>query len=68
MSYTDRFGRPKVARYWAMTVVAGEAEGDNEVDRAGWFELNRARATLSYARDYVVVDRLAQIDAEGGLG
>jgi 8-oxo-dGTP pyrophosphatase MutT (NUDIX family) len=66
--YTDRFGRPKVARYWAMTVVAGEADGDNEVDRAGWFDLELARATLSYPRDHAVVDRLAQIDAEGGLG
>jgi 8-oxo-dGTP pyrophosphatase MutT (NUDIX family) len=66
--YTDRFGRPKVARYWAMTVVAGEAEGDNEVDCAGWFDLGQARAKLSYPRDHAVLDRLAEVDAAGGLG
>jgi 8-oxo-dGTP pyrophosphatase MutT (NUDIX family) len=66
--YVDRFGRPKVARYWAMTVVTGEAEGDNEVDRAGWFGLEEARATLTYPRDHVVLDRLAQIDRDAGLG
>jgi 8-oxo-dGTP diphosphatase len=67
VSYLDRFGRPKVARYWAMTVVSGDAAGDNEVDRAGWFALAEAKAKLSYARDRAVLDRLADLDRSSRL-
>jgi 8-oxo-dGTP pyrophosphatase MutT (NUDIX family) len=65
--YIDRLGRPKLARYWAMTVLEGEAGGDNEVDRAEWLALAAARERLSYPRDLPVLDHLARLDEAGEL-
>ncbi len=67
-SYTDRTGRAKVVRYWAMTVQAGMAAGDNEIDRAEWVPLSQLRSRMSYRRDHGVVDGFeATIGAAGGL-
>jgi 8-oxo-dGTP diphosphatase len=62
-TYLDRSGKHKRVRYWAMTVVAGEPLGANEVDRADWVPLSEAAARLSYAHDVIVVNGL--LDALG---
>lgn len=66
--YIDRKGRPKIARYWAMTVRSGAVRADNEIDRAEWTPLAEARAMLSYERDHLVLDRLGELDRLGLLG
>ena len=63
-TYVDRSGKQKRVRYWAMTVAGGDPAADNEVDEAIWVPLREARARLSYPRDMVVLDALA--DAVGG--
>jgi 8-oxo-dGTP pyrophosphatase MutT (NUDIX family) len=52
VAYTDRKGRPKVVRYWAMAVVEdlGFEPGD-EVDERRWCTLGAAADRLSYAHD-----------------
>lgn len=54
--YLDRYGKPKVVRYWAMTPISGELKGSQEVDVARWLMFDRARQMLSYDRDFVVLD------------
>jgi 8-oxo-dGTP diphosphatase len=66
--YIDHKGRPKVARYWAMTVRSGTVGADNEIDRAEWLPWAEARALLSYERDHPVLDRLAELEKQGRLG
>jgi 8-oxo-dGTP diphosphatase len=63
-TYLDRSGKRKRVRYWAMTVDDGDPAGDNEVDEAIWVALAEARDRLSYPRDTVVLDALA--DETGG--
>jgi 8-oxo-dGTP diphosphatase len=55
--YRDRYGRPKVVRYWYMTV---EGEGrphppDDEVDAVEWWKLPRAARELTYEHDRELV-------------
>ena len=50
-SYRDRRGRPKVVRYWIMTVVKGEAVPLDEVDAVRWLRLKPAASLLTYPRD-----------------
>ncbi|HEX2047205.1 MAG TPA: NUDIX hydrolase [Acidimicrobiales bacterium] len=57
-SYRDRKGRPKQARYWAMTPVAGRFTPTDEVDRAAWLPVDEAKAVLTYERDRPVLDAL----------
>jgi 8-oxo-dGTP pyrophosphatase MutT (NUDIX family) len=57
-SYVDKGGRPKLVRYWAMTVLSGSVGGRHEVDDARWFQLPQARGQLTYPRDADVVDAL----------
>lgn len=50
--YTDRHGRPKRVRYWAMTVVgAGTFDGDGEIESVQWATEHEAAALLSYESD-----------------
>lgn len=50
--YVDHRGRPKVVRYWAMTVAGGDATGDgDEVDALAWVGIDEAAARLSYPHD-----------------
>jgi len=63
--YHDRFGRPKVVRYWAVTAVAGDVEGGFEVDQARWLPFDQARQMLSYQRDQAVLDALPGVLAAG---
>jgi len=64
-TYTDRNGKTKRVRYWAMEVVSGDPRGDHEVDEAAWVRLEDARARLSYERDRAVLDALADALASG---
>ena len=56
--YLDRYAKPKVVRYWAMTPVSGELKPSQEVDAARWLIFDRARQMLSYERDQPVLDAL----------
>lgn len=53
--WVDRFGRPKVARYWTMEIVSGEFVPHDEVDEIRWVSLRAAPDVLSYARDGDVI-------------
>lgn len=53
--YLDRYSKPKLVRYWVMTVVSGELKGHNEVDIARWLMFDRAIQMLSYERDRPVL-------------
>ena len=54
--YLDNHGRPKVVRYWAMTVASQtERSPDDEVDEWRWLPEAEALARLSYERDREVI-------------
>src|SRR4051794_36340044 len=57
-TYTDRNGRPKKVRYWAMTPEVGEFTGEHEVDEIRWVSRPEALDTLTYPRDRPVVEAL----------
>lgn len=59
-SYVDRYGRPKVAQYWAMRPVSGSFEPNAEVDEVRWLPVGDALDLLSYDRDRPVVRALAE--------
>lgn len=54
--YVDHRGRDKVVRWWAMRVVDGAFEPNDEVDEVRWLPAAQARAQLSYDRDREVLD------------
>lgn len=54
--YRDHKDRPKLVRYWAMTVVGGAFEPNDEVDEVRWLALDAARAQLSYPHDAALLD------------
>lgn len=61
-TYVDGKGRPKVVRYWEMTVAGGEgayAPGD-ETDALAWLEVAAAERRLTYGRDVEVLDAFAR--------
>jgi 8-oxo-dGTP diphosphatase len=49
--YRDGRGRPKTARYWLMTEVAGSLTAANEVDEVRFVPLAEAAELLTYDRD-----------------
>jgi 8-oxo-dGTP diphosphatase len=49
--YHDRFGRPKVVRYWIMEPVEGEFRPTREVDELRWVSPDEAARILSYDHD-----------------
>jgi 8-oxo-dGTP diphosphatase len=51
VTYIDRRGRTKIVRYWAMTVVQGEAQPKNEIAAVRWLPLDTAMSRLTYQRD-----------------
>lgn len=54
INYTDRKGRPKTVRWWAMTAIDGHPSHrgiDREVDEARWGAVTEASAMLSYDTD-----------------
>lgn len=67
--YRDRRGRPKVVRYWAMTVLSGEFAVNEEVDELRWLTVQDAVALLTHKRDRRLVRRAARaIDREDDAG
>ncbi len=54
--YTDRKGRSKQVRYWAMEVVGGAFAPNDEVDEVRWLPAAEASALLTYDHDRVLVD------------
>ena len=59
ISYIDGKGRPKVVRYWEMTVTDGtELHAANEVDDARWVTLADAEGILTYDHDRAMLDRI----------
>lgn len=54
--YVDHKGRPKLVRYWTMTVAGGAFAANDEVDELRWCDPAEARALLSYERDRSVLD------------
>ena len=56
--YTDRKGRPKVVRYWAMEVTADPGfEPNPEVDELRWVAPSEAAELLTYPHDRELVLR-----------
>jgi len=58
VSYIDRRGRPKIARYWAMRPLGGAFTPNDEVDEVAWLGLGAASERLSYGQDRTVIGRL----------
>ena len=56
--YRDHKGRPKLVRYWAMTVVGGAFEPNDEVDEVRWLPVDAAAGLLSYGHDAALLERL----------
>jgi len=55
-SYTDQKGRPKVVRWWLMTVVEDLGFAPNEeVDEIRWLKPKAALELLSYEHDRVLI-------------
>ena len=57
-SYTDHRGRPKLVRYWRMSVDSGGFQPNDEVDELRWLTPHDAAALLSYEHDRLLVGRL----------
>lgn len=57
-TYVDRFGRPKVVRYWTMDVIGGTFAPGDEVDRIEWLPLHEAIARVTYRRDAEILGSL----------
>lgn len=64
--YRDAVGRPKIVRYWHMTVVKGNIADfvlNDEIDDLRWVGRDEARTLLSYQHDrdllagFVTADR-----------
>jgi 8-oxo-dGTP diphosphatase len=51
--------RPKLVRYWLMSVESGSFEPNDEVDELRWLPLKDAIELLSYDRDRELVEALA---------
>jgi 8-oxo-dGTP diphosphatase len=60
VSYLDRHGRPKRARYWLMTPLEGSFDPTLEVDRLEWLAPSDASARLTYERDREVLRALEE--------
>lgn len=62
--WVDRFGRPKVSRYWRMEPVPPEARAhpQHEVDEVAWLPVDEALDRLSYQRDATVLQALVGPD------
>lgn len=57
--YTDRKGRPKIVRYWAMDVAEDRGFWPNdEVDELRWLELPAAAALMTYEHDQELIASL----------
>ena len=59
-NYSDRKGRPKFVRYWAMQAESGHFCRNREVDRIRWVTLEEAVSVMTYQHDVAVVVALAE--------
>jgi 8-oxo-dGTP pyrophosphatase MutT (NUDIX family) len=61
ISYIDGHGRPKIVRYWEMTIGEGVVlRPSNEVDDARWVSLADANGVLTYDHDRSMLDRITE--------
>ena len=60
--YIDHKGRPKVVRWWVMTVLDGAFVANDEVDEVRWLSLDGAARLLSYERDVAVLEAFRSSD------
>jgi 8-oxo-dGTP diphosphatase len=60
--YEDNRGRPKVVRYWEMTVESGAFAPNQEVDEVRWVSARTAADLLSYGRDLPVLSSFERRD------
>jgi 8-oxo-dGTP diphosphatase len=51
VTYSDRFGRPKIVRYWTMTPLEGTFTPGEEVDAIRWLTPPNALELLTYVHD-----------------
>lgn len=56
--YTDRQGRARRVRFWAMQSRRGEFRPNDEVDEIRWASIELVSDLLTYERDLVVVSGL----------
>ena len=59
VTYRDAQRNRKAVVYWTMTVDSGSFVPNREVDAVAWFDLESARASLSYQRDVDLLDEIA---------
>jgi 8-oxo-dGTP pyrophosphatase MutT (NUDIX family) len=62
--YTDRRGRARRVRYWAMRAVRGEFRPNDEVDEVRWTPLGGVGELLTHEHDLVVVSGLRLIRSD----
>jgi 8-oxo-dGTP diphosphatase len=69
VQYRDHRDRPKVVRWWAMTVVSGDFVPNDEVDEVAWLGPAEAFGRLTWATDHEVLRRFEALGlAPGGAG
>jgi 8-oxo-dGTP diphosphatase len=61
--YTDRQGRARRVRYWAMQALHGEFRPNDEVDEVRWVPLGLVGELLTYEHDLLVVSGLREIQS-----
>jgi 8-oxo-dGTP pyrophosphatase MutT (NUDIX family) len=62
VEYLNGGGRPKVVRYWAMTVESATPRSpDDEVDATRWLPLDEAQVLLTYEHDRSVARSLLSV-------
>ncbi len=61
-TYVDAKGRPKVVRYWEMTVTGdgGAFAPGDETDAIAWLDVPAAERRLTYGRDVEILDDFAR--------
>jgi 8-oxo-dGTP diphosphatase len=58
--YEDHKGRPKLVRYWLMTITGGAFAQNDEVDELRWVTPNEAIELLTYENDHGLVREAAE--------
>src|SRR6187549_1495846 len=63
-------GRPKVVYYWAaetdaLAIANSTFVSNDEIEHLTWLSLKKARAQLSYPHDVDIVERFAELAAQG---
>lgn len=61
VTYVDHRGRPKVVRWWTMTVSGGTFLPNDEVDELAWMPIDAAAHTLTYDADRGLLAALTEV-------